>query len=401
VHRGTATTRVSTALYGLHACRLRVYFHHALRFLPLKMMACLHLGCTRQVGFAAIFERFSGFEFSLLPSIVHTRPSAGNANRWGAYSTMKHNPLTMTWVVLVALGFLASACGESAVTSREPPTATPSQESLTIVTPTVLWEPSPTPSEMNFYGYTYEPGAEPRLPPEPSVSMPIWGMALPVRPIESEPRFISSQSPAPISNPIALLEEAGCHVERGSDAMCEPDSPLATFGCEFIRPPAGNYPELGADRAIVGRCYSIPAAEDQPRDAYLFRSGCAFRRNVAHIIKVKDHYVLLDTADSQRAFFSPIESREEALSFAQMMTGLVAQFTFENDTNLLYFQDLIEGTRVTEMNSGYRMNLFHLVSCSCEPWINSEVEIIVNRSGDVIWLGAIPISMTTGFSCAD
>jgi hypothetical protein len=34
------------------------------------------------VGFCGIFEHFSGFEFFLLPSIVHARPHAGNANRW-------------------------------------------------------------------------------------------------------------------------------------------------------------------------------------------------------------------------------------------------------------------------------------------------------------------------------
>jgi hypothetical protein len=38
--------------------------------------------CTRQVGFCAIFGHFSGFEFFLLPSRVHGRPSASNANRW-------------------------------------------------------------------------------------------------------------------------------------------------------------------------------------------------------------------------------------------------------------------------------------------------------------------------------
>jgi len=43
----------------------------------------------RQVGFVAIFEYFSldsppgqaGFEFFLLPNIVHARPHASNANR--------------------------------------------------------------------------------------------------------------------------------------------------------------------------------------------------------------------------------------------------------------------------------------------------------------------------------
>ncbi|MBK7452917.1 MAG: hypothetical protein IPJ46_04105 [Anaerolineales bacterium] len=38
--------------------------------------------CTGRWGFCGIFEHFSGFEFSLLPSRVHARPSASNANRW-------------------------------------------------------------------------------------------------------------------------------------------------------------------------------------------------------------------------------------------------------------------------------------------------------------------------------
>ena len=37
--------------------------------------------CTGPVGFVAIFEHFFGFELRLLPSILHTRPPAGNANR--------------------------------------------------------------------------------------------------------------------------------------------------------------------------------------------------------------------------------------------------------------------------------------------------------------------------------
>jgi hypothetical protein len=36
------------------------------------------------VGVCAIFEHFSGFEFFLLPSRIHARPPADNANRWAA-----------------------------------------------------------------------------------------------------------------------------------------------------------------------------------------------------------------------------------------------------------------------------------------------------------------------------
>jgi hypothetical protein len=34
------------------------------------------------VGFCAVYKHFSGFEFFLLPGIVHARPHAGNASRW-------------------------------------------------------------------------------------------------------------------------------------------------------------------------------------------------------------------------------------------------------------------------------------------------------------------------------
>jgi len=37
--------------------------------------------CTGRWGFCRVYEHFSGFEFSLLPSRVRARPSASNANR--------------------------------------------------------------------------------------------------------------------------------------------------------------------------------------------------------------------------------------------------------------------------------------------------------------------------------
>jgi hypothetical protein len=39
--------------------------------------------CTRQVGFAAIYEYFPGFRFILLSSVISFGPLAGNANRQG------------------------------------------------------------------------------------------------------------------------------------------------------------------------------------------------------------------------------------------------------------------------------------------------------------------------------
>ena len=41
-------------------------------------------------------QAFSGFEFFLLPSIVHARPSASNANRWAAGKCLYTNEIQMS-----------------------------------------------------------------------------------------------------------------------------------------------------------------------------------------------------------------------------------------------------------------------------------------------------------------
>ena len=53
---------------------------------PLQISRLPNKACTGRWGFCGIFEHFSGFEFFLLPSRVHARPTASNANRWAAFN---------------------------------------------------------------------------------------------------------------------------------------------------------------------------------------------------------------------------------------------------------------------------------------------------------------------------
>jgi hypothetical protein len=312
------------------------------------------------------------------------------------------------YIACLGLAVLLSACGRrgvdvTLVTGTLPPAgaaAAPRQPTASM-TSTAPWEMATRAGDMEAYGLVFDPQAVPRLPPQYSISMPIWGTALPARSIEGQPRFLASPPPARLADPIALLEKARCQVGPSGDATCQADSPLAAFACEWITVPVGIYPDFGSDQGLVAACTLIPSGEDQPREEYLFRRGCAFRRNVAYVFKAAGDYILIGSPEQLKAFFGPIESPEEALSYAQLLTGLEARFDFENDPGLLYFQESIEGTRVTETGGGYSMNLFHFQICLCEPWINSEIEIMVDRSGEITWLGAVPISMTTGFSCAD
>jgi hypothetical protein len=74
------------------------------------------------VGFCGIFEYFPRFEFFLLPSRVHARPHAGNANRWLAEQRANTKPSLNRKVGLevgskIQIQFLAVAFFKSAFKS--------------------------------------------------------------------------------------------------------------------------------------------------------------------------------------------------------------------------------------------------------------------------------------------
>jgi hypothetical protein len=231
--------------------------------------------------------------------------------------------------------------------------------------------------------------------------MHIWGEDIPYMLIEGNPQFADTLPPESQIDTRSIIEAAGCKVAKYGFLECPAGSPLAQFGCEYTFISFGVLSDLGINGQYVATCASSFVDEDQPRDGYLYRVGCAFRKNSAHIFKVDDNFQLISNPGELRKFFGRIESAEEALTFAQAMTGLTAQLSFEYDETLLYFQENITGTRVTEVDEGYLINLFHFNICSCEPWISSQVMLQVSHDGEVTWLETIPLWMTTGFSCAD
>jgi hypothetical protein len=231
--------------------------------------------------------------------------------------------------------------------------------------------------------------------------MPIWGSALPVKSISFVPRFIDSPSPRLPAGRQQLLEEAGCELQRGSSIECAQDSPLNRFGCEWIYDTGGIDFGLTPSYPLIAECLYTPENLNEPRDHHLFRLGCAFKVDTGYIFKIDDDYVMVDSEDELQELFTPIEDAYEALSYAQALTGLRAIYEFAYDRYLIYFQKAIEGTRITEQNGSYLINLYHIAYCGCEPFITSEVPIVIDHNGQVTWDGAVPVFMTTGFSCAD
>lgn len=298
--------------------------------------------------------------------------------------------------------------------TTSPPSATPAPATPSpTVTRTALPTPSPTatthlthtpfPRDLAYYFLTYDPNARPDLPPSSySISMwNIWHDSIPVTPVDVTPQFSSYPAPSDLATHAQeLFLQTGCK-EGEYLVECEQTSPLYAFGCQWW---AGDmfaltFPMM-ADISFVARCpTSVEYDEKEPQDLYI--SGCAFRMKAGYIIKIKDDYVLVNTFEQMKALFVPIESPTQALSYAEMMTGLDPRFELAYDPDLLYLQSSIEGTHVTESDGSYQMNLYHSQVCGCEPWMTSQVIVQVDRDGTITYLSAIPVYFTTGYSCAD
>lgn len=247
----------------------------------------------------------------------------------------------------------------------------------------------------------YDENATLTIPPEGSISMLFWGQAIPVKPIESTPVFISYPIPEPLPNSGDQLIQAGCQLDLNGYTVCSQDSPLLRFSCDILMDPDGIDYGLEPKIPLVAVCEKMTQEWETAKAAGVYLVGCAFKREIHYIFKIEDDYNLVSRIDELKDLFTPIDSPDKALIFAQMTTGLDAMYSFSFDPTLMYFNETIEGTHVTQTNSVFEMNLFNFTSCSCEPFINSQIIIQVNRAGQITWKDAVPVFMTTGWSCAD
>jgi hypothetical protein len=224
---------------------------------------------------------------------------------------------------------------------------------------------------------------------------------LPLTTIEGEPTFIARAEPEPRYSAEENLGKVACTQGDGSDLQCQEGSPLHDFNCESLLKSRGVYSDIGPVKGLIARCGYSPPSLEEPQEDYLYRTGAAFKQDIAYLFFVDGALQVIKTPDQLKELFAPINSPAEAINYAQLATGLVASYRLAPQPEYLYFYDPVDATRTEPTDNGYRLFLYHFPGCGCEPWVNSEVELLVDRDGAITWVGARPWSMTIGFSCAD
>ncbi len=171
------------------------------------------------------------------------------------------------------------------------------------------------------------------------------------------------------------------------------ESIAATFNCTQMNKLPEVYNGLDPNYPIL-QCYllAIPSSgTDYDEFPAVYTQGCLVHEFYNYVIEEDGQLILLDSQEKLQKTYAPIDSMEEALSYAVAASGYDAYFGQTLDKNLRYLVDEFEDTRVEETSSGYTVYLFYYRLCGCGPHSTYSVPVLVNRDG-VISLGvAVPL----------
>jgi hypothetical protein len=110
---------------------------------------------------------------------------------------------------------------------------------------------------------------------------------------------------------------------------------------------------------------------------------CSTQLYVRYLVYVEGNIHLIDSIEGLAAQFAPIESPEEALSYAIAATGLSAVNDLRKSPKPKLYSDDVKETYVKAAGEGYTVHLFDTYLCGCGPHITHSVDVMVNRDGTI------------------
>lgn len=197
--------------------------------------------------------------------------------------------------------------------------------------------------------------------------------------VVENPEIIAHQKPDLIVD-TDIFKQAGCHFDTGSKSCDVKAGPLAKFRCLGISAPD---PLLGGlDPAYpIADCSGIGSS--WLARPCLYETGCMVQVGVGYVVFRDNEFHLVSSERELRNLYAPIDSPEEALSYALAATGYFALYDTEISNKYEYLVDRIENTHVIETWDGYLVNLFDYPACGCGQHGTFTTDIYVRRSGQI------------------
>lgn len=176
-----------------------------------------------------------------------------------------------------------------------------------------------------------------------------------------------------------LYQESNCSDEYYY-RICAPQSPLGKLGCRQIFRPPEN---LGGLTPPIPMLICRTDDETLPPDAYIVNQGCSQAVYLRYVIQQDGKYRLIKNIAELQAVFAPIETPQEAISYAIAATGYSPFSDHQPQPGTRYFVDQMEETHAVETPQGYRVNLVDERFCGCGPHTVRGVEVTITHGGEV------------------
>lgn len=173
-----------------------------------------------------------------------------------------------------------------------------------------------------------------------------------------------------------IFEQIGC-----TGKLQETCTELIALGCDEIR---GSRFHLGGLQPPYAVMECIHESGEPPNREYFKQQSGLDTRYRSYVIEQGGKYRLIIKKSEFKKIFAPVESTDEAISYAMAMTSLEARFDIDPNANVDYLVDVIHETHAEETLDGYLVYLFdwsHKMGCDTHPFY--AVKVLVTREGDV------------------
>lgn len=172
---------------------------------------------------------------------------------------------------------------------------------------------------------------------------------------------------------ISAFIDAGCIKEKGY-LNCSSINLEKKYTCDRIAIPSKYLGGL-TPKVSIAECISSLQEGDE------FFKG--LQQSYKYIISDNASFRVIRTKEGFKKFFSPVQTPEEALSFAVSFTGSYPMYNTTMPKYFRFFVAKIEATHVEETEEGFKVNLFKDQVYGCGTHPTYTVDYIVTRSGEV------------------
>ncbi len=193
-----------------------------------------------------------------------------------------------------------------------------------------------------------------------------------------QPRLIEHKKPELSQIDTTYFEDLGCFEEAGCSTSLPQDMGFSIM--DILEP----------SEFLGGLDPAVPIAETEtfdfqhdPTIPSVYSARCAATFYINYLVYLHGEVQVVDSKQDLAQLFAPIESPEEALSFAVAATGYKPMYDLESIAGLEIVSKKLEETYVRKIRNGYVVHLFDYFLCHCGPFIIRSVDVTVTKDGEV------------------